>query len=242
MIPKKNPKADMSRYSGLFFQIGLVVMLGVTYIGMEWKSTESSDLSLDTITMDKSFEEEIPVVNLNVPPPPPPPPMAAAPEVLQVVDDQIDIEETVLQSTETNQNQVLEIVKFEAVEAEEEEEDVIVPFAIIEQAPIFPGCENVPKDQQRECFQTKMDEHVRNNFSYPQVALELGIQGRVYIVFDIDKEGRITNIKMRAPDKNLENEARRIVSKLPKMLPGKQRGKPVKVSFSLPINFVIHNQ
>lgn len=242
MIPKKNPNVELGRYSGLFFQIGLIVMLTITYVGVEWKSYEKESLVHDTLNMDKVFEEDIPVVDINTPPPPPSSPIAAAPEVLQIVEDEIEIEESVLQSTESNQNQVIEIVKFESIKAEEVEEEVTVPFAIIEQAPVFPGCENLPKDEQRECFQTKIDEHIRANFQYPQVALELGIQGRVFAVFDIDKDGTITNLRMRAPDKSLENEARRIISKLPQMIPGKQRGKPVKVSFSLPINFIIQNQ
>lgn len=242
MIPKKNPDKELGRYSGLFFQIGLIAMLTITYVGVEWKSYEKDDLVLDTLNMQKEFQEDIPIVDLNVPPPPPPPPMAAAPEILQVVEDEVEVEETVLQSSESNQNQVVEIVKFEAIEAEEVEEEVTVPFAIIEQAPIFPGCENLPKEEQKICFQSKIDEHVRSNFTYPQIALELGIQGRVFAVFDIDKEGYITNVRMRAPDRNLENEARRIINKLPKMIPGRQRGKPVKVAFSLPINFVLQNQ
>lgn len=240
MIPKKNPDKELGRFSGLFFQIGLIAMLSITYVGIEWKSYEKDNLVLDTLNMQENFEEEIPVVNLNIPPPPPPP-MAAAPEILKVVENETEVEEAVLQSTESNQNQVVEIVKFEALQAEEIEEEVTVPFAIIEQAPIFPGCENLAKEEQRACFQSKIDEHVRSNFNYPQIALELGIQGRVFVVFDIDKEGFITNVRMRAPDRNLETEALRIISKLPQMIPGRQRGKPVKVSFSLPINFVLQN-
>lgn len=65
----------------------------------------------------------------------------------------------------------------------------------------------------------------------------MGIQGRVYVNFVIGKDGNISNIRMRGPDKNLENEANRIISKLPKMTPGKQRGKAVRVPFSIPITF-----
>lgn len=240
MIPKKNPKADFSRYSLIFFQLGLVIMLAITYISLEWRSYPTDNISSDLISIDKTFEEEIPIINLNTPPPPPPP--AAAPEVLKIVEDVAKVEETVMKSTEASQDQKIEIVEIKSVKAEAEEEDIIVPFAVIEQSPIYPGCESLSKDQQRNCFQEKIEKHVRDNFTYPQVALELGIQGRVYVLFEIDKEGYVTNLKFRAPDKNLEQEARRIISKLPKFIPGKQRGKPVKVAFSIPINFMIQNQ
>jgi protein TonB len=103
--------------------------------------------------------------------------------------------------------------------------------------PIFPGCEKVDKSQRRDCFQDKMNKHIRKNFRYPEIAQEMGIQGRVYVNFIIAKDGQITNIRMRGPDKNLEKEAQRIISKLPSMTPGKQRGRPVRVPFSIPITF-----
>ena len=112
-----------------------------------------------------------------------------------------------------------------------------MPFAVIEDVPIFPGCESVAKSQRRNCFQEKMNTHIRRNFRYPEIAQEMGIQGRVYVNFVIDRDGSITNIRMRGPDKNLENEAQRIISRLPKMTPGKQRGRAVRVPFSIPITF-----
>ena len=101
----------------------------------------------------------------------------------------------------------------------------------------FPGCEKVDKSQRRDCFQEQMNKHIRKNFRYPEIAQEMGIQGRVYVNFIIAKDGQITNIRMRGPDKNLEKEAQRIISKLPSMTPGKQRGRPVRVPFSIPITF-----
>jgi protein TonB len=142
------------------------------------------------------------------------------------------VEETVIESTETNEEEIVEIV-----EVEEEFEEVDVPFAVIEDVPIFPGCEKVDKSQRRDCFQEQMNKHIRKNFRYPEIAQEMGIQGRVYVNFIIAKDGQITNIRMRGPDKNLEKEAQRIISKLPSMTPGKQRGRPVRVPFSIPIVF-----
>ena len=123
------------------------------------------------------------------------------------------------------------------IEVEEEFEDIDVPFAVIEDVPVFPGCESVAKSQRRACFQEQMNKHIRKNFRYPDIAQEMGIQGRVYVNFIIAKDGSITNIRMRGPDKNLENEAARIIGRLPKMTPGKQRGRAVRVPFSIPITF-----
>jgi protein TonB len=82
-----------------------------------------------------------------------------------------------------------------------------------------------------------MQKHIRKNFRYPEIAQEMGVQGRVYVNFVIQKDGSIGSVRMRGPDKNLEKEAARIISKLPKMTPGRQRGNAVRVPFSIPITF-----
>jgi protein TonB len=140
----------------------------------------------------------------------------------------------VIESTETDQEEIVEV---DEVEIEDDFEDVDVPFAVIEDVPIFPGCEKVAKSKRRECFQDQINKHIRKNFRYPEIAQEMGIQGRVYVNFIISKDGSISNIRMRGPDKNLEKEAARIIGKLPSMTPGKQRGRPVRVPFSIPITF-----
>ena len=132
------------------------------------------------------------------------------------------------------QNQV-EVV--EEVEVMEEELDIDVPFAIIEDVPLYPGCENVPKSQRRKCFQDKIEKHIIDNLKYPKIAEEFGIQGRVFCQFIFEKDGSVSGIRTRGPDKNLEEEANRIISLLPKMIPGKQRGKPARVTYSIPIIF-----
>ena len=143
-----------------------------------------------------------------------------------------EIEETIIESTETDQEEIVE-----EVEVVEEELDMDVPFAIIEDVPLYPGCERVPKSQRRSCFQEQIQKHIARNFRYPEIAQEMGIQGRVFVQFTISKDGSITAIRTRGPDKNLEKEASRIIGKLPKMTPGKQRGRPVRVPFSIPIIF-----
>ena len=231
MQPKKNPKADLNQNRNLYFVIGLSLVLGITWGAIEYKSYEKA-FDLSNIDMLEDDEEDIPITaQLKTPPPPPPPP--PAPEVIEVVEDEEEVEETVIESTETDQDEII----IEEIEVEEEFEDIDVPFAVIEDVPIFPGCESVSKSQRRSCFQDKMNNHIRRNFRYPEIAQEMGIQGRVYVNFVIDKDGSITNIRMRGPDKNLENEAQRIISRLPRMTPGKQRGRAVRVPFSIPITF-----
>ena len=232
MKPKKNPKADLSRNSGLYFIIGLTVILFVTWQGLEWKKYDKNEAFNFTLDVDEEFDEEVPITEQIKTPPPPPP---AAPEVIEVVEDEEEIEETVIESTETDQEE--EIVEVEEVEVAEEDIDVDVPFAVIEDVPVFPGCESVPKAKKRECFQEQIQKHINKNFRYPEIAQEMGIQGRVSVMFTIQKDGSIGNVRMRGPDKNLEAEAARIIGKLPKMTPGKQRGRPVRVPFSIPITF-----
>ena len=231
MQPKKNPKADLSKNSSLYFVIGLSVILLISWQAIEWKTYEKDLYGYEALNVDDDDDEEVPITEqIKTPPPPPPPP--PAPEVIEVVEDEEEVEETVIESTETDQEEIVEIV-----EVEEVEEDIDVPFAVIEDVPIYPGCEKVPKSQRRTCFQEQINKHIRKNFRYPEIAQEMGIQGRVYVQFVIAKDGAITNIRMRGPDKNLEKEAQRIISKLPQMTPGKQRGRAVRVPFRIPITF-----
>lgn len=233
MQPKKNPKADLSRNSSLYFVIGLASILLITWQAIEWKTYDKSMYGYEALNVEDDDDEEVPITEqLKTPPPPPPPP--PAPEVIEVVEDEEEVEETVIESTETDQEEIVEV---EDVEIEEVEEDLDVPFAVIEDVPIYPGCERVKKSERRACFQDKINKHIRKNFRYPEIAQEMGIQGRVYVSFIIDKDGSITGVRMRGPDKNLEKEAARIIGKLPKMTPGKQRGRPVRVPFSIPITF-----
>ena len=226
---KKNPKADLTKNSSLYFAIGLCAILFISWQAIEWKTYKKS-YAYEILNVDDEDDEEVPITEqLKTPPPPPPPP---APEIIEVVEDEEEVEETIIESTETDQEEIVE-----EVEVLEEEVDVDVPFAIIEDVPLFPGCERVSKSERRKCFQEKIQRHISRNFRYPEIAQEMGIQGRVYVNFVIAKDGSITNIRMRGPDKNLEKEAARIIGKLPKMTPGKQRGRPVRVPFSIPITF-----
>ena len=231
MEPKKNPKVDLTKNSSLYFVIGLSIVLLITWRVIEWK-TYKNVYDYEALMIDDEDDEDVPITEQLKTPPPPPPPPPPAPEIIEVIEDEEEIEETVIESTETDEEEIIEVV-----EVIEEYEDIDVPFAVIEDVPIFPGCERDKKSERRSCFQEQMNKHIKRNFRYPEIAQEMGIQGRVYVNFIISKNGSITNIRMRGPDKNLEKEAQRIIAKLPRMTPGKQRGRPVRVPFSIPITF-----
>jgi len=120
------------------------------------------------------------------------------------------------------------------------QDDVDVPFAQVEKVPVFPGCEDA--ENMRDCFQKQMQKHIGKNFNYPEEAMEKGIQGRVNIMFVIQKDGSIGNVRMRSPDKILEAEAARIISLLPQMAPGEHKGNKVRVAYSIPITFKLERK
>lgn len=231
MEPKKNPKADLTKNSSLYFVLGLAAVMLLTYVAFEWKTYDKTNEYDTSMNVDDLLDEEVPMTEQIKTPPPPPPPQA--PEVIEVVEDEEEVEETIIESTETSQDE--EIIEVEDVVVDEMEEDLDVPFSVIEDVPVFPGCEK--ESDKRSCFNKMIQKHISKNFRYPEIAQEMGVQGRVNVMFVIQKDGSIGGVRMRGPDKNLEKEAARIIDKLPKMTPGKQRGRAVRVPFSIPITF-----
>ena len=114
-----------------------------------------------------------------------------------------------------------------------------IPLAVIEQVPIFEECKTIPKEKHRDCFQEMMSKFIQKNFYYPEEAQKNKIQGRVFIRFVIEKDGTIGEITARGPKdgKIIEEAAINMIKKMPKLIPGKQRGKTVRVSYSIPIIF-----
>ncbi|PKP24654.1 MAG: energy transducer TonB [Bacteroidetes bacterium HGW-Bacteroidetes-2] len=239
MEPKKNPKADLSRRSVLFFQLGMIIMLFVTWQAIEWKSYDKSAIDIGQLNLDDEDIEDIPLTQQLTPPPPPPPP-PPAPEIIEVVEDEKEIKETIIESTESKQ--IEKIVKIEHIE-EAVEEIADVPFAVIENVPIYPGCENLRNnDERKKCMSEKIDAFVKRKFN-SELANDLGLDGRqrISVQFKIDSKGNVVNVMARAPHPRLEAEAKKVISELPTMTPGKQRGKAVGVLYSLPIIFQVEN-
>lgn len=240
MEHKKNPNLEIGRNSAIYFALGLNIMLFFTWRGLEYRSYQQESVSQERLVFTDEVEEDIPIVNLETTPPPPPT-TAAIPEVITIVEDTKEIEETVIESSESGQEDRIEEreISIEEVVLDEIEEIVSVPFSVVERVPVFPGCVGKTNAELSNCFNTKMNEHIRKNIKYPESALDLGIYGKVFVMFVIDSEGRVSAIRSRGPDSQLEREAERIIGLLPIMEPGKQRGKPVKVPYSIPINFKI---
>ncbi|MEM9143456.1 MAG: energy transducer TonB [Bacteroidota bacterium] len=231
MEPKKNPKKDLNKNSGLYFSSGLLLVLALAYTALEWKTYDPyfcEDIGLNV--MDHPMEVIPPQIPIKLPPPPPPP---VAPAIIEIAPDDAEVIETDIPTQEVDQD--TPVLDVDDIEVIEEEEEITVPIILIEDVPIFPGCEEA-KDK-RACFEKMMRKHINKVFRYPEAAKEMKLQGRVNTTFIIQKDGSIGNIQLRGPHDILEDEASRIISKLPKMTPGKQRGNPVKVSFALPITF-----
>ena len=218
MKAKKNPKICIERKRGLFFQIGLVITLLAVLVAFEWKSYEKTDYSLGQLQMDDLEDEMIPITRQEEKPPPPPPP---PPEIIEIVEDEVEIEnELEVEETDTDENEFIE---------QEEEEDSDEVFMVVEQMPVFPGGD------------LGLMKFIQKNTKYPPIAKENDITGKVYVSYVVNKKGKVTNVKVaRSVDRYLDAEAVRVVKLLPYSSAGKQRGKPVNVQYTIPINFTLN--
>jgi protein TonB len=237
MEVKKNPKANLENHNKQFMLLGLALALLVIYIGIEWKTFDRNIADLGLANLEDEEEIEIPITERiqEVKPPPPPPP---APEKIEIVEDEEEIEETVLESTETDESEAVEVEEIEEVEEEEEMDDV--PFAIIEEVPIYPGCKG-SNAEKKKCFSANIQKHVNKKYN-TGLAGDLGLapgKKRVFVMFKIDKKGKIVDVRARGPHARLEKEAIRVISLLPTMTPGKQRGRSVGVKYTLPITLIV---
>ena len=232
---KKNPKSNLENYSKIFMQIGLVLALFITYAAIEKKTYDRNIGDLGSANMTAEMEEET-VITERIEPVKPKTPPPPAPEKIEIVEDEKEVEETIIESTETDETEAVEIVEVE--EVEEVIEDV--SFMIIEDVPVFPGCKG-NKDQLKKCFSKKVQKHFSRKFD-ADLPNELGLSAgrkRVFIGFKIDKTGNIVNVDARAPHPKIKSEVIKVMKQLPRMKPGKQRGKPVGVKYSIPFTLIV---
>lgn len=166
-----------------------------------------------------------------------PPPIT---ERIEAIEDEKEVEETIIESTETDETEVVRFDEMVEVEiAEEISEDV--SFMSIEEAPIYPGCSGT-KSEKKACFSQELKKHIQQNFNF-ELANELGLSaGRkeIFIGFKINENGFVAEVNARAPHIKLKNEAIRVLTLLPQMIPGKQRGRSVVVRYSLPLTIRIN--
>ena len=219
---KKSPKADLEGKKTMFFEIGLVLALGVLLCAFNWKVNSTVEEGFVTVAEEPVEEEIIPITQQMMKPPPPAPKLT---DLIEIVDQELDIdEELVIEDVESNTaNRDTYSYDYDGAgydEGDYGEEDV---FQVVEDMPTFPG---------------DINKWLGKNVKYPVIAQENNIQGRVTVQFVIEKDGSITDVKvLRSVDPSLDKEAVRVVKSMPKWKPGKQRGKPVRVSYTVPINF-----
>lgn len=228
MEVKKSPKADLEGKKTTNLLIGAILTLAILFIGFEW-SERDKKVTTDTGIAEVEFEEEIiPITEQEQPQQAPPPPEAPkAEEVIEIMDNDSKVEESTIQASDDTQAAVE--VKYTPVEVEEEEVDEQQIFTIVEEYPEFPG-------GMAECYKW-----IGKNLVYPTISAENGVQGRVTVNFVVNADGSIVDVKvLRGVDPYLDKEAVRVVSKMPKWKPGKQRGKAVRTSFNLPVRFKLN--
>ncbi|WP_435413986.1 energy transducer TonB [Polaribacter aestuariivivens] len=235
---KKNPKSNLENYSKIFMQIGLVLALFITFVAIEKKTYDKTIGDLGVVNMNALMEEDIPITERVIPETPkaPPPP---APEKIEIVEDEKEVEETIIESTETDETVAVVVEEIvEIAEVEEVVEDV--SFMIIEDVPVFPGCSG-NKQELKDCFSRMVQKHFTRKFD-AELPNELGLSSgkkKVFIGFKIDRNGNIVDVNARAPHPKIKDEVIKVMKLLPKMKPGKQRGKPVGVKYSIPFTLLV---
>ena len=220
---KKNPQASLEDKKLTYVLIGLAFVLSICYVAFEW--TEKEVTKYEVADTDFVFEEEIDIQQTSQEtPPPPPPPAVQEVEVLNVVEDDVETE-TIEINTEDDKD--VEVVIAPPVEAPVEEEEEEVIFMVVESMPEFPG------------GQQALFKYLAENVKYPVIAQENGIQGRVICQFVVNKDGSIVDVVAvrSSGEPSLDKEAIRVIKSMPKWKPGKQRGKPVRVKYTVPVNF-----
>ncbi|MFP4365781.1 MAG: energy transducer TonB [Bacteroidales bacterium] len=225
---KKSDKANLEKKKGLFLQIGLVTVLALLLIAFEWTTQEVGTSQLGELSDVVMEEEIIPITRPEEVEPPPPPPPPQVTETLEIVEDDVDIDdELFIDDVEARADTRVEFSQMVMEEEEEEEEAEI--FFIVEDMPDFQG-------GGQDAFRT----YIAENLRYPQIAAENGIQGRVFVQFVVNEDGTVSDATVvRGVDPSLDREAVRVVMSSPKWTPGQQRGEPVRVAFTFPINFVL---
>lgn len=236
MQVKKYPKLNLENYSKIFTQLGLVLALFVAYVAIEQKTFEKDFADrFGEVSMISTDEIEPPIIT--IPEPEIPKQKPVIPDEPTVVDDDEDVIETIVDTTEVDETtEIVDVDDINEVDDPTPDIEEDVPFILIEDVPVFPGCTG-DNDALKACFNKKMQKHFAKKFD-TDLPNELGLspgKKKLIMLFKIDKTGEIIDVRVKAPHPKLEKEATRIINLLPKMKPGKQRGKPVGVKYTLPM-------
>ncbi len=215
---KKYPEADMEHQRGIFLRFGFICALGFALFAFTWTTYDNKESSLGPLVVDEEIIVEPPQTKQEKPPPPPPPPPK-----LDIVKDEEKVEDDpIIKEMDVDEDTEIEILEIE--------EDVIDEneiFMIVEDPPAFPGGPNALQQYLLKA-------------PYPPIASENDIEGTVWVYFVVDKDGSVINVKVaRGVDQTLDRAALKHVKAMPKWNPGKQRGKPVKVSFNVRLVYTL---
>ncbi len=229
MEVKKNPQVDLERHHQFFLELGLVLALIMTYAAFEWKSKIHETSSLGQVRAQEAETELIPVTRQEQVRPPEPPPPQKVVEILNIVSDDVKIDDELdIDDTEADEQTMIDVKPVISMGREKEKEDDSPVFYVVEEMPEFPGGE------------LALRRFISNAIKYPVIAQENGIQGKVYVSFVVGKDGHVSDARViRGVDPSLDKEAIRVVNSLPRWKPGRQQGETVRVSFSVPISFVL---
>ena len=227
---KKSSKADLEKDISLNYLMGLVIALAVLFVGFELGESDI-EIKLDSGIANIIEEEEIEATEQNEPPPPVvEPEKIVTPDIIEIVENTIEVEAVNLSSSEDDATHAQAEIYVPPVEVEEEEVDENYIFVSAEEPAEYPGGD------------AALLKWISDNINYPTIAQENGIQGRVSCRFVVEPDGSVSNVEVvRGVNPYLDREAVRALSKLPKFKPGKQRGKPVRVRYSVPVNFKLQN-
>jgi len=222
---KKSPKANIENQRDMAFLMGLVLALAAMFVAFEW-SSGMSESTVNVVVQDVIAEEEIEITRRDpTPPPPPPAPEPEAPEILEVVEEKVETRIQINIEDDQSRAQIQTFVPPPPPPKPKEEATEEI-FVVVEEMPEFPG------------GQSALMKYLSENIRYPVIAQENGIEGRVICSFVVERDGSITDVQVvRGVDPSLDREAVRVIQSMPKWKPGKQRGKPVRVRFTLPIVF-----
>lgn len=233
MNSKKAPIADLERYKSIFFLVGLSVTLGICIWIFNRKSTYKLDeevVQAPTVVVEQEFVQQTRQEQQSKPQAPPP----AAPKIISKIN--IVQREVVIDSDfdpfnmEFDSDAQVDVFTYTEPEPETEVEEEEI-FIYVEEMPSFQGGD---LDNFRK--------YVGENTRYPEAAAESGIQGRVQMSFVVERDGSVSNVRvLKGVDPLLDREAVRVISGSPKWTPGKQRGKPARVQYTIPVLFFLHN-
>jgi len=239
--PQKHD-ANLQKNSTLYFQIGLILCLLGTYALFEMQFQEKM------IIPDEVEVREVALIDV-------PPIFTVEPDTPKKVESKVDRSSYLMDKvkevpdeTKVVEKEIFtpdapdttpEPVDVSDIETFEPPVEVFVPFSRIEKVPVYPGCERKKtNDEKRKCMSKKITKLINKKFN-AGIANDYGISGllKIHTQFTVDKEGNITDIRVRGPHPALEKEAKRVINKIPHMKPGYQRDTPVGVIYTLPIKF-----